>query len=190
MTLCWGFRREFGHLHPPGHLLLQSMPPNSALILRVGVSQPFNPQKAAWPHPAPSAWAERQRLANQSQFSSDADIWGFQKLILRTPCPCTALGHTGPHFPQNLLPSPLLTAPGQRCVTAGHFTGYFFTSFPQNSPAPGERRVFGCCSTSSAKPCGKSTEQNYSPASSAASRLYGRAIFPIPRDYKLRSSQI
>lgn len=113
------------------------MPQNPALILgmccRGGQTIPSSgPQKAAWPHPAPSVWLERQRSANQSQFS--CDTWVFQSWLCPKPSlmPWAALGHTVHVSPS--LPFSYTDHTNTRCVSAGHFTDDFFPHFPQNTP--------------------------------------------------------
>lgn len=87
---------------PPGRLLLQSMPqkpcPHSWGLLQLGIMAipSPGPQRAAQSHPAPSAWGERQRFANQSQFSCDANIWVFQSWFFTRPSH-GALSSAGAH---------------------------------------------------------------------------------------------
>lgn len=114
--------------------------PYSRGVQQQGVSATLSigPPRAARPRPAPSAWAERQSFANQSQISSDS-IRGFSKAG-------SAQNHAeqwqaGPHFPRaSSFPSPSLSltpsTSAQSRGSAGPLTDDFFTSFPPNSPRP------------------------------------------------------
>lgn len=128
--------------------MLQSMPPNPALILgvcwREGQTIPSpGSQKAAWPHLAPSVWLERQRSANQSQFSCDTCVSKAGSATSPALCPGQHWG-TQSMFPPPSLPPTLMTPLPD--VSQQDISLMIFFSFPQNTPrlnSPNSSPTFG-----------------------------------------------
>lgn len=116
------------------------MPQNPALILGVccrgGQTIPSpGSQKAAWPHPAPLVWLDRQKSANQSQFPCDTCVFQSWLCHKTSLVPWAALGNIV-HVSLSLPPLPFFYTDDTitKCVSAGHFTDDFFlisTKHPQ-----------------------------------------------------------